>query len=307
MAYCRLVNSEPPSLEHARLLRRATNLSLIAAVGLACAKLLAWTLSGSISVLASLVDSALDASASLITALAVRYALMPADDEHRFGHGKSEALAGLAQAVFIAGSAVFLIWHAIARIVSPRPIESVPIGLGVMVLSIVTTGVVVQYQRHVVTITDSQAIRGDSMHYVSDLVTNLGTMAALGFAAAGFPQMDAVIGVAIAGSITYGAAQIGWDTLQVLMDHELPEELRAQIRRIALEHESVTGVHDLRTHSSGHTKVIQFHLEMDGRISLAEAHRISDEVDLAIRAAIPGADVVIHQDPAGLNEERNYA
>lgn len=293
--------------DHAVLLRRATNLSVAAAVGLACAKLAAWMLSGSISILASLVDSTLDASASLITAMAVRYALTPPDEEHRFGHGKSEALAGLAQAVFIATSAVFLIWHAIARIVSPRPIASLPVGIAVMVLSIGVTAFVVQYQRRVVRITGSQAIRADSMHYVSDLVTNLGTMAALGFAAVGMPQLDAVIGVAIAGSITYGAAQIGWDTLQVLMDRELPEALQAQIRRIALEHQSVTGVHDLRTRSSGHAKVIQFHLEMDGRISLHDAHRISDEVERAIREAIPGADVVIHQDPEGLAEDQRFA
>ena len=116
------------------------------------------------------------------------------------------------------------------------------------------------------------------------------------------PQLDAVIGVAIAGSITYGAAQIGWDTFQVLMDRELPWEVQEQIRRIALEHQSVTGVHDLRTRASGHAKVIQFHIEMDGRITLHDAARISDEVEQAIRDAIPGADVVIHQDPESLGE-----
>jgi ferrous-iron efflux pump FieF len=300
------VTSDPVPAEHAALLRRATALSVLVALGLACAKLAAFVASGSISLLASLVDSALDASASLITAAAVRYALKPADDDHRFGHGKSEALAGLAQAVFIASSAVFLIWHAIARIVTPKPIEAVPVGIAVMLLSIVATAFVVQYQRRVVRITGSQAIRGDAMHYVSDLVTNVGTIAALGLAAAGMPQLDAVIGVAIAGSITYGAAQIGWDTFQVLMDRELPEELQAQIRRIALEHRSVTGVHDLRTRRSGHAKVIQLHLEMDGRISLHESHRISDEVERAIRDAIPGADVVIHQDPEGLGEEQRF-
>jgi ferrous-iron efflux pump FieF len=300
------VAANPVPDEHARLLRRATGLSVVVALGLACAKLAAWTLSGSISILASLVDSALDASASLITAMAVRYALKPPDEEHRFGHGKSEALAGLAQAVFIATSAVFLIVHAVARIASPRPIEAVPIGVGVMVLSIVATAFLVQYQRQVVKITGSQAIRGDAMHYVSDLVTNVGTIVALGLAAAGAPQFDAVIGVAIAGSITYGAAQIGWDTLQVLMDRELPEALQGQIRRIALAHESVTGVHDLRTRRSGHAKVIQFHLEMDGRISLHDSHRISDEVERAILEAIPGADVVIHQDPEGVREEQRF-
>jgi ferrous-iron efflux pump FieF len=298
---------DPIPDEHARLLRRATSLSVAVALGLACAKLAAWTLSGSISLLASLVDSALDASASLITAIAVRYALKPADEEHRFGHGKSEALAGLAQAVFIAGSAVFLIAHAVSRIVSPRPVEAVPVGIGVMVVSIAATAFLVQYQRRVVKVTGSQAIRGDAMHYVSDIVTNVGTIAALGLAMAGMPLFDAVIGIAIASSITYGAAQIGWDTLQVLMDRELPEELQAQIRRIALSHQSVTGVHDLRTRRSGHAKVIQLHLEMDGRISLHDSHRISDEVERAIREAIPGADVVIHQDPEGIREERGFA
>ncbi|HMI90862.1 MAG TPA: cation diffusion facilitator family transporter [Polyangiales bacterium] len=299
--------STPPPEDTIRMLRRATNLSLGVATGLALAKAAAWLLTGSVAILASLVDSAMDASASLLTALAVRYSLVPADDEHRFGHGKSEALAGLAQALFITASTAFLVVHAVQRFLRPQPLEAVPIGIGVMTVSILATLGLVLYQRRVVRATESAAIRGDSLHYASDLLTNFGTIAALALSRLGFPQLDPLIAIAIASATMYGALRIGWDTFQVLMDRELPVELQQQIRSIALGHTQVTGVHDLRTRQSGHCKLIQMHLEMDGQISLDDAHRVADDVERAIRDAIPGADVVIHQEPSGLDDERQFS
>jgi ferrous-iron efflux pump FieF len=299
--------STPPPEETVRMLERATSLSLIVATGLALAKTGAWLMTGSVAILASLVDSAMDASASLLTALAVRYSLVPADNEHRFGHGKSEALAGLAQALFITASTVFLVVHAVQRFVRPQPLDAVPAGVAVMSISVLATFGLVLYQRRVVRATQSAAVRGDSLHYASDLLTNLGTIAALGLSQLGLPQLDPVIALAIAAVTAYGALHIGWDTFQVLMDRELSGELQAQIRSIALGHAAVTGVHDLRTRQSGHAKLIQMHLEMDGRLSLDDAHRVADDVECAIRAAIPGADVVIHQEPAGLDDERQFS
>ena len=299
--------STPPPEETVRMLRRATYLSVMVATGLALVKAGAWVLTGSVAILASLVDSAMDASASLLTALAVRYALEPPDEEHRYGHGKSEALAGLAQALFISASAVFLVVHAVRRILRPEPLVAVPLGVAVMAISIAATFGLVLYQRRVVHATHSHAIRGDSLHYVGDLLTNLGTIAALLLSSLGYPQLDPMIAIAIAGATVYGAVRIGWDTLQVLMDRELPPELQQTIRKIALDHAEVTGVHDMKTRQSGHAKLIQMHLEMDGRISLDAAHKIADDVERAIRAAIPGADVVIHQEPSGIQDDREFS
>lgn len=300
------MGSTPPTEETARLLRRVTNLSVAVASGLALAKAAAWFLTGSVAILASLVDSAMDASASLLTSFAVRYSLLPPDDAHRFGHGKSEALGGLAQALFICASAAFLVTHAIKRIAQPEPLEAVPIGIAVMSASIAVTFALIVFQRRVVQATHSHAVRGDSLHYASDLLTNLGTIVALGLSAIGYPQLDPLIAIAIASVTVYGALRIGWDTFQVLMDRELEPEVQQQIRKIALDHAQVTGVHDMRTRQSGHAKLIQMHLEMDGQISLDDAHRVADDVERAIRAAIPGADVVIHQEPSGIEDERDF-
>jgi ferrous-iron efflux pump FieF len=175
-----------------------------------------------------------------------------------------------------------------------------------MTLSIVVTLTLVLYQRRVVRETQSQAIRGDALHYASDILTNAGTIAALLLSALGYARLDPLIAIAIASATLWGALHIGWETFQVLMDRELPPDLQQQIRDIALSHQQVTGVHDLRTRRSGHAKLIQMHLEMDGKISLDRAHQVADDVERAICAAIPGADVVIHQEPSDLDDERQF-
>jgi ferrous-iron efflux pump FieF len=263
-------------------------------------------MTGSVAILASMVDSMMDAGASLITALAVRYSLKPADAEHRFGHGKSEALAGLAQALFISVSAAFIVLHAVDRILHPHALGAVAAGVLVMSGSIALTLALVVFQRRVVRATGSGAIKADALHFVSDLATNLATILALALSGLGVPLLDPIFGIAIAATTVYGALHIGWDTFQVLMDHELPADVQERIRGIALAHAEVLGVHDLRTRQSGQTTLIQMHLEMDGKITLNDAHRISDEVETALRDAFPGADVVIHEDPAGLDETRQF-
>jgi ferrous-iron efflux pump FieF len=289
-----------------RLLKAATTASVATALLLAVAKGAAFALTGSISILASLVDSLMDVAASLLNFVAVRFSLKPADEEHRFGHGKSEALAGLAQAAFISASAGFVVAQAIDRLLHPRPLEAFAVGLAVMGLSITATLALVLFQRHVIRVTGSTAIRADALHFVSDLATNLSTIVALVVASMGFTSLDPAFAIAIAAATLYGALRIGWDTFQVLMDRELPADFKEQIRRIVLSHREVRGLHDLRTRLSGPTKLIQLHIEMDGRISLHDAHRIADEVERSIRAAFPEADVVIHQDPAGLHEPKAF-
>jgi len=290
----------PEDISHkdrARLLTLATTASVATASGLIAVKLVAWLLTGSVSVLASLIDSLMDTAASLINFFAVRYSLVPADDEHRFGHGKAESLAGLAQAAFIGGSAVFLVMHALDRLLHPRPIVEMQIGIAVMVFAIMATLALLGIQRYVIRRTGSMAIRADSLHYLTDLLTNLSIIAALVLVSFGWESSDSILAIGIAAYILYSAWQIAHEAFQLLMDRELPEEERQRMLQIARDHARTQGVHDLRTRQSGATKFVQLHLELDEGLSLKQAHSIADEVVEAICVAFPSANVIIHQDP----------
>ena len=262
------------------------------------AKLIAWYVTGSVGLLASLVDSVMDSIASLINLFAIRYSLQPADAEHRFGHGKAEPLAGLAQAAFIAGSAIFLIFHAIDRLRLAQPLEHVGIGVGVMVLAIVLTLMLLAVQRYVIRKTDSTAIRADSLHYATDLLTNVSILLALYLTTLGWTWADPVFAIAVAIYIFYSAFNIGHDAFQQLMDRELPADILQKIQETAMSHPEVTGTHEMRTRQAGHTRFVQLHLELDEDMSLKRAHEIADEVEMEIMAFLPGAEVLIHQDPA---------
>jgi ferrous-iron efflux pump FieF len=291
--------------QSALLLRRATYASVAVALVLIVAKTAAWTLTDSVSVLSSLLDSLLDAAASIVNLLAVRHALTPADREHRFGHGKAEPLAGMAQAAFIAGSAVLLLLEAIHRLSEPQPVLHGEIGIAVMAVSILLTIALVVYQRHVVAATGSVAISADSLHYRGDLLVNGSVIVSLVLAMWFDAQLaDPLFGIAIGLYILFSAIQIGRMSLDLLMDRELPDSDRARIREIAMAHPSVKSLHDLRTRSAGPDIFIQFHLEMDGDISLRRAHEISDTVEAQIMGAFPNAEVIIHQDPEGVEEPR---
>jgi ferrous-iron efflux pump FieF len=298
----------PPRLEDPRraasLMRRATYASVAAASLLVAVKTIAYLMTDSVALLSSLVDSILDVAASAINLFAVHQALTPADEEHRFGHGKAESLAGLFQAAFIAGSAVFLIFQAGERLLHPQPLDNSAVGIAVMVLSILVTGLLVLYQRYVIRASGSVAIKADSLHYVSDLLTNLGVILALVLATAGgWLAADPLIALAVAGFILYSAWQIVHNAFGHLMDRELPDDEREKIIAVALAHPEVLSLHDLRTRSSGVQVFIQFHLEMDGYITLLRAHEIADEVEAEIMAAFPGAEVIIHQDPSQIEED----
>lgn len=287
-----------------RLIRSATYASVGVAGILIAAKFAAWQATGSVSLLSTLLDSLLDACASLINMLAVRQALQPADAEHRFGHGKAEALAGLAQSTFIAGSALFLTVEAVRRLIDPEPIERGTIGLVVMALSIALTLLLVGFQTYVVRRTGSVAIKADSLHYRADVLVNLGVIAAIVIGTFwDQPIADPLIALLIAGYIVHGAWQIGRSSQDMLMDRELPDEDRNRIVEIALANEDVLGIHDLRTRQSGRDIFIQMHMDFDPHIPLLFAHGISEEVEANIRRAYPNAEVIIHEDPAGFGEE----
>src|SRR5665213_1603562 len=285
------------------LMRRATYASLGVAGLLVMVKLGAWIETDSVSLLSSLIDSLLDGAASLVNLIAVRQALVPPDREHRFGHGKAEPLASLGQAAFIAGSAVLLLVQAIQHLIRPVMITNTNAGLAVMGFAVVVTGVLLLYQRHVVRHTGSLLIGVDAFHYRADLVLNLAVIASLLLTASfGYPIIDALFGGAIALWIIYGAWRVAMKAIVHLMDQELPDAERARIRAIVLANPRVTAVHDLKTRAAGPISFIQIHIEMDGGITLTEAHHVADAVEAKILEAYPRAEVIIHQDPSGINE-----
>lgn len=286
-----------------RLIKLATTASVATAAVLVGAKLFAWMLTDSVSLLSSLVDSAMDVLASLVNYFAVRHALQPADREHRFGHGKAEPLAALGQAAFITGSGIFIVIEAGHRIVQPRLIDYGTVGIAVMGFAIVVTAGLISFQRYVIKRTDSTAIRADSLHYMTDVLVNGSVIVSLLLVTRfGWYLADSIFAIAIAGYIIYSAWRIVRVALDKLMDRELPDEDRERIKAVALAHPEVANLHDLRTRSSGVRAFIQLHLEMKGSLSLNRAHEISDEVEAEILRAFPNAEVIIHEDPEGLEE-----
>lgn len=293
------------SAEHARYRGIATHASVAVSTLLIAIKFVAWLATGSVAMLSSLVDSMLDLVAAVVNLFAVRHALEPADREHRFGHGKAEPLAALGQSAFLAGGALLLTFEAVNRIVNPAPISRANLGIAVMVVSMLIDGALVLYQRYVVAKTGSLAIGADELHFRSDLFVNGGVIAALVTdQLINAPIVDALFGGAIGLWIIFSSTRLMRLSLTQLMDRELPDEERARIRAIAEAAPEVTAVHDLKTRAAGPTAFIQLHIEMDGAMDLLHAHEISDGVEAQLRDAYPNAEIIIHQDPAGLEEAR---
>jgi ferrous-iron efflux pump FieF len=284
--------------QHARLLRLATRASLTVAIVLVLAKAVAWSMSGSVSLLAGLTDSLLDSAASFLNLLAVRYALKPADEDHRYGHGKAEALAGLAQALFIGVSAVLVATQAFERLHNPQPLAAEALGIAVMLLSLLLTAGLLMLQRRVIRATGSSAIRADALHYRSDLLLNSGILLALVLASLGWGQADGLFGLGIAGYILWSALSIARESVSVLMDEELSPEISADMHRLACNVPGVLGAHDLRTRISGSHWYVQLHLELPGELPLSRAHALCEQVADAITARYPRAEVLVHADPS---------
>ena len=292
------------SPEHARLLRLATRASVAVASLLIVTKAIAWWLSGSVSMLAGLTDSLLDGVTSFLNLLAVHYALRPADDDHRYGHGKAESLAGMAQALFIAVSAVLIAIQAIERLKHPEPIGAPWIGIGVIVFSLVMTVALLVLQHRVVKATGSNAVRADSLHYRSDLLLNGSILVALVLASFGWPQLDGWFGLGIAGYILWSAIQIARQSFSVLMDEELPADVSQNMLELACSVPGVLGAHDLRTRISGNIWYVQLHLELPGELTLSVAHDLSDRAAEAIERRYPQAEVLVHADPQEVVKHR---
>ncbi len=280
-----------------KLLKRATVSAVGVALILIVAKFYAWLSTGSVSLQATLMDSILDVAASAINYLAIRHSLKPADHEHRFGHGKIEALAGLGQSLFIMVSAIFIFKSAFERFFSPHPLSAPGIGIGVMIFSIFLTFALLRYQKYVVAKTKSTAIGAEAVHYQSDILINLSVLLSLALSGPlGLLWIDALMGAGIALFILVCIIKISRTSLDILMDHELPDDIRRTIKKTVLSHPKVHGLHDLRTRSTGSKHFFQLHLELDDQITLHQAHEISFEVETLIKKHYPNAEIIIHQD-----------
>ncbi|MDF2274427.1 cation diffusion facilitator family transporter [Aeromonas caviae] len=290
---------------YSRWVTLASMAAVTTATLLILGKLIAWLMTDSSSLLASLTDSFMDISASLINLLAIRYALAPADEEHRFGHGKAESLAGLVQSAFISGSALLLVMHGISSMLNQVPVVRLEAGIWVSVGSIVLTLLLVSFQGFVIRKTNSVAIKADMLHYRSDLLLNGGVLVALVLAGQGWYWADGLFAILIGLFLVWGAVHIGYESVQALLDRQLPEEEQARIMALCCAVEGVHGVHDLRTRQSGPTRFVQLHLELDDQLPLVRAHQIADEAELAVRQAFERMDVIIHMDPISvLTQER---
>ena len=286
--------------EHGALMRRVALAAVVTGIFLVAIKIVAFIITDSMAMMASLSDSALDVIGSFVNLLAVRTALTPADREHRFGHGKAEPLAGLAQGAFIAGSATFLVIEAIKRLLEPRPVENGFVGLVVMAVSIAAAVGLVVAQRIVVRRTGSIAINADFMHYLGDIVVNLGVVVAIVLATTvRLPAADPIIGILVALLLAAGSWNVFRQSYNQLMDRELPDADRERIKRIVMQNPAVRDMHDLRTRAAGVRAFIQVHIELDPALSLMAAHAVSAAVEAGLNHAFPNAEVIIHQDPEG--------
>lgn len=284
--------------EAQQLMKWASIASVCVAATVIIMKFIAWTLTDSLSILSSLVDSILDMVISLISLVTIHYALQPADQEHRFGHGRAEDMAAILQSTFIAGSGLFIGIQAIQRFITPYPIESTTWGINIMLLSTIITLCLILFQRYVVSKTQSTLIKTDSIHYLTDLGVNLIIiLSLLTLQHTNWHWIDPIVALSIALYIFKSAWNVGKTAFDKLMDREFNETERDQIKTAILSHPNVKGFHDLRTRQSGINPFIQLHLELDGTMTLQEAHTISEQVENNILKDFPNAEIIIHQDP----------
>jgi ferrous-iron efflux pump FieF len=297
-----------PEQTRARLTRSAAMASIATALLLAGMKLWAVWRTDSTAMLGSLADTALDFVASVATLVGVWIAAMPADENHRFGHGKAEALAAMAQVMLITLSAAGLAFRAVSQLLAGAQVRSASEGIVVSLIAIVATFALLAWQWHVLKRTASIAIATDHLHYKSDLFLNLAVIAALAMEAwLGLVGTDAVFGLLIAAWLGWGAWRASSEAIDHLMDKEWPEERREEFLAVVARQPGLRGVHDLRTRSTGAADFVQFHAAVDPNMTVREAHRVMDEIEERIEAEFPGVEVLIHPDPDGLINETGVA
>jgi len=292
----------------ARLTRSAAFASIAMALLLAGMKVWAVLKTDSTAMLGSLADTGLDLVASVATLIGVWIAAQPADAEHRFGHGKAEALAAMFQVALISISAFGLAFRGVTQLIAGERVAAANEGIVVSVIAIAATFVLLWWQRHVIRSTNSLAIKTDNVHYKSDLFLNLGVIAALVLDRyLGIAGADPLFGLGIALWLAWGAYRASSEAIDHLMDKEWPDEKREQFLAVLAKHPELKGVHDLRTRTSGAADFVQFHAMVNGDMTVAEAHTVMDELEERIEREFPGVEVLIHPDPEGLVNETGAA
>ena len=287
-------------MNRARLTRNAAVASVAVALLLIALKGYAAWATHSVAMLGSLADSGLDLIASLVTLYGVRVAATPADSDHRFGHGKAEAIAALFQVVLISISAIGIAWRAIDRMIHGATTANAEYGVGVSVIAILATLLLVAYQRRIIRATGSVAITADNVHYQSDLLLNGAVIAALLLDQyAGLSGADPLFGIGIALWLAWGAYRASHQAIDQLMDREWPEERRQIFLRAASQHPELKGIHDLRTRTSGMKDFVQFHVWVAPTMTVRDAHRVMDEIETKLASQFPGVEILIHPDPEG--------
>ncbi len=289
-----LINS---SSTYKRLVLLAGFASVATAIVLILMKFVVWLMSGSTTILASLTDSLIDLGASFINLLALRFALTPADKDHRFGHYKAEALASLSQAAFICGSAMILIVHGYDRLVNPQPISYVDIAIYVSIASIVITLVLTFFQGYICKVTHSEAIEADRFHYLSDVGLNLSVIVALILAKFGYEWADGLITIFLGLYIMKSSWHIGMTAVRTLLDHSMSPEDNTKIIRAIVSVKGIESFHDLRTRQAGPQHYIQCHIVLDHTMPLEQAHNLASEAENNIRKDFPDADIMLHMEP----------
>jgi cation diffusion facilitator family transporter len=294
------------SSRSANLRRLASWLSLGTAAVLVVVKFAAWLMTGSVALLTSAVDALVDAGASAVTFVGVRYAERPADLEHRFGHGKGEAVAAFVQGLLLAGAAVVLAAESVQRLIFPVDLTSLDVGLWVIVASLIAAVGLVVMQTWVVRRTGSTAIAADRAHYLTDIGVNVAVLAALAIAhSTSWMRADPLFALAISGYMLWNASEIADGALVQLLDRELPREERRRIERAVLACPGVRGIHDLRTRDAGDRVFAEFHLEVDPALPVEQGHAIADKAEAAVARLFPRrVEVTSHMEPAGIDDER---
>ncbi len=289
-----------------KIVKTAAKASVATAFLLIIAKIIAFALTGSMAILATMVDSCLDLLASLVNMIAVKQAAVPADKEHRFGHGKFESLAALAQSAFVFGSGLMLLLTALELSHKGYDLDNIGAGLAVMIFSIIATLLLISLQTHVIKKTSSVTIEADRAHYAGDLAINLSVIISL--LLSHFFELeilDTLFAVIIAAYLMFTALKVFKKSCAMLTDMEISDDERKQILDILLANKSVLGVYDLRTRNSGNKLFIQCILEMDGKLTLDESHLICDLVERDINVIFPDAEIFIHQCPADIGYINN--
>ncbi len=295
----------PDQIKAANLKKRAAMASICVATILVSAKFFAYIYTDAISLMSSLIDSAFDLFASCLTMLSVKKSSEPAGRKHKYGYGKVEAIAATGQAIFVSASAGYLLFEAIQRFANPHQIKDIGLGVDVMLFSIVMTIGLVVYQYRIIKETNSVAIKADHLHYKSDLLMNVAVIGALLLTHYnGWPYIDPIFGVIVSFILIHSAYRIFMEALGILMDKEIPDEDRLKIMSIVDNHSDVLDMHDLRTRNSGNQLFIEFHLEMDGELSISDSHDITEELEREIYNIFPKSDVLIHQEPHGIDDRR---